>query len=474
MGSLAGLLKARGLNVRGSDENIYPPISTMLESLEIPILKGYKPENLDPPADLVVVGNVVGRSNPEVQALLEKGLPYMSMPQALGEFVLSGRHPVVVAGTHGKTSTAALMSHVLRSAGRDPTYFVGGVMLGEDRSFRLGSGGHVVIEGDEYETSFFDKGPKLLHYRPRTAILTSIEYDHAEMYPDLQAIEEAFGRFVDLIPEDGMLVACAGSATVDTAARRARTRTLRYGLRDGDLLGRLEETGPPGTVFTAMGRGGDARFTLPQTGNHNLLNALGVIAAARGLGLTDEEIAGGLATFRGVRRRQEIVGEEGGVTVIDDFAHHPTAVRETIGGTRSRFPGRRVWAIFEPRTNTTRRKVFQDAYAEAFDQAHISIIAAVDRPERAPAGNRLDVNRLVEALRSRGLESRHIPDAESIAACLGEESAPGDVVLIMSNGSFGGLHRKMLTALAERADGRRPPAASPASPRTPGPGAGGS
>ena len=450
MGSLAGLLKARGFDVRGSDQDVYPPISTMLESLGIPLMKGYGAANLQPAPDLVVVGNVVGRANPEVAALLGSGLPYMSMPQALGEFVLAGRHPVVVTGTHGKTTTSALMSHVLSSAGRDPSYLVGGVMLGADRSFRLGEGSHVVVEGDEYETSFFDKGPKFLHYRPRTAILTSIEYDHAEMYPSVEAIEDAFARFIALIPPDGRLVACMESPRVAAAAARAGCEVTGYGLEAGDLRARIERAGPEGTVFTVHPGGSSARFAIPQTGSHNVLNSLAVVAAARSLGLEDGEIARGLSDFRGVRRRQEIVGTADGVTVIDDFAHHPTAVRETIAGTRSRFPGRTLWAVFEPRTNTTRRAVFQEAYASAFDQADVSIVASVDHPERAPEGDRLDVDRLVDELKSRSLDARHIPDPDAIVRCLIEECAPGGVVLVMSNGAFGGIHRKLVDALGRR------------------------
>ena len=451
MGSLAGLLKSRGFSVRGSDENVYPPISTMLASQGIPVMKGFSPANLDPSPDLVVVGNVASRTNPEAVAVLERGLPYMSMPQALGEFVLAGRHPVVVTGTHGKTSTSALMSHVLVTAGRDPSWFVGGVMLGADRSFNLGSGEHVVIEGDEYETSFFDKGPKFLHYRPRTAILTSIEFDHAEMYPDLESIEEAFRRFVSLLPPDGTLVACADADNVSAIAGRAACRVIGYGLRRGELRARIVSEGPEGTAFDILEGPSVARFTIPQTGRHNVLNSVAVAGAARRLGLTDEAIAPGLSTFRGVRRRQEIVGERSGVTVIDDFAHHPTAVLETIGGTKTRFPGRRLWAVFEPRTNTTRRKVFQDAYAGAFTGADVAVIASVDHPERAPEGNRLDVTRLVSDLRASGLDARHVADVDGIVAMLARDCAPGDVVLVMSNGAFGGIHGKLLAALASRA-----------------------
>jgi UDP-N-acetylmuramate: L-alanyl-gamma-D-glutamyl-meso-diaminopimelate ligase len=380
--------------------------------------------------------------------LLERGLPYLSMPQALGEFVLSGRHPVVVAGTHGKTTTSALMSHVLLASGCDPSYLVGGVLIGSERSYRLGSGAHVVVEGDEYETAFFDKGPKLLHYRPRTAILTSVEYDHAEMFPSIEAVEEAFRRFVAIVPPDGTLVACADDPRASRLASAARSRVITYGLSSGDLRGREIASGFSGTTFEAVSANSTERFSVPMTGRHNLNNTLAVLAAARSLGLTDAAIAEALTSFRGVHRRQEIVGETAGVTVLDDFAHHPTAVRETIAGIRSRFPGRRLWAIFEPRTNTTRRSVFQEEYAAAFDKAHFTVIAAVDHPERAPEGQRFDAEKLVADLRSRGLDARYVPTVDGIVAQVGAEARRGDVVLVMSNGSFGGVHRKILEALA--------------------------
>ncbi|MBI3450835.1 MAG: UDP-N-acetylmuramate:L-alanyl-gamma-D-glutamyl-meso-diaminopimelate ligase [Acidobacteria bacterium] len=452
MGSLAGLLKDAGLAVRGSDADVYPPISTMLEAMGIPILKGYRAENLDPAPDVIVVGNIVGRANPEVQALLARGLPHVSMPEALGEFVLEGRHSIVVAGTHGKTTTSALMSHVLLASGRDPSFLVGGVLIGSERSYRFGSGPHVVVEGDEYETAFFDKGPKFLHYRPRTAIVTSVEYDHAEMFASIEAVEEAFRKFIAIVPADGTLVACADDPRVVRLAEAARAPVVTYGLDAGSLRGREISAGPSGMTFEASSSGRPPmRFSTPMTGRHNLANALAVIAASRSLGLADAEIAAGLVTFRGVHRRQEIVGEAAGVTVLDDFAHHPTAVRETIRGVRSRFPGRDVWAIFEPRTNTTRRSVFQAEYATAFDAAHRTVIAAVDHPERAPEGERFDAEKLVADLRGRGLDALYIPTVDAIVAHVAEETRPGDVVLVMSNGAFGGVHRKVLDRLGGHA-----------------------
>jgi UDP-N-acetylmuramate: L-alanyl-gamma-D-glutamyl-meso-diaminopimelate ligase len=457
MGSLAGLLKARGFQVRGSDADPRPPISSMLEQLGISVLKGYSPANLDPHPDVVVVGNVVGRNNPEVAALLQSGIPYLSMPQAIGEYLLTGRHPVVVVGTHGKTTTAAMMSHVLDESGQDPSFLVGGVIQGGERSFRLGNGSHIVVEGDEYETSFFDKGPKFLHYRPRTAILTSIEFDHGEMYDSIEAIEKAFTRFVSLLKEDCTLVACADDPRVEKILSGAGLpRIIRYGLSGGDLRGRVLESEPTGTRFEVASHderigqtGKPSTFRFPLSGNHNVLNALGVIGAARSLGLTDAEIARGLDSFPGVHRRQEVVGTVSGVTVLDDFAHHPSAVKATIQAIKSRYAGSRLWAIFEPRTNTSRTNRFQEEYGMAFDDADMTLIAPVHLPEKAPEGRRLDVARIVSDLRSRGVNARNLNSIDAIVKTVASEAKPGDVLLVMSNGTFGGIHQKLLAALGQ-------------------------
>src|SRR2546426_8842910 len=449
MGSLAGLLAAAGHSVRGSDENVYPPISTMLEENGIEVMSGYRPSNLEWGPDLVVIGNIVSRGNPEGEEVLRRGLEYRSFPQAVEDLFLRDRHPVVVAGTHGKTTTSALMAWVLRKADRDPSWLVGGGLRGENLSFGLGKGPHFVIEGDEYESAFFDKGPKFLHYRPRTGILTSVEFDHAEMFRDLEAVKTAFAGYLALIPEDGRLIYCADDPNVRELAPRCRGRRVDYGVgAKATWVGRTRKATTEGILFDVF-RGNEkfASFTSPMTGNHNLQNILAVTAAACELGLNPDEIGKGLASFPGVRRRQEIRGEERGVTVVDDFAHHPTAVRGTIAAVAERFAGNRIWAVFEPRTNTTRRSVFQAEYAESFDQADGTIIAAVDHPERAPEGGRFSVERLVEDLRGRGLSARYIPDVSSIVRTIVPEAREGDVVLVMPNGSFGGIHDRLLEAL---------------------------
>jgi UDP-N-acetylmuramate: L-alanyl-gamma-D-glutamyl-meso-diaminopimelate ligase len=449
MGSLAGLLVEAGHEVRGSDENVYPPISTMLERQGIHLMPGYHPANLDWAPDLVVVGNIATRTNPEAEEVVRRAIPYRSFPQAVEEFFLRDRHPVVVAGTHGKTTTSALMAWVLSEAGRDPSWLVGGVLRGQELSFHLGKGDHFVIEGDEYESAYFDKSSKFLHYRPRTALLTSVEFDHAEMFKDLEAVKQAFAAFLALVPEDGTLIYCADDPLARALAQACPARRVDYGVKEKAVwVGRTRKATPQGILFDVF-RGNErfASYTSPLTGNHNLQNILSVTAAGFHLGLKPEEIGKGLASFPGVKRRQEIRGVARGVTVVDDFAHHPTAVRGTIAALAEQFAGNRLWAVFEPRTNTSRRAIFQSEYAEAFDQADEVIVAAVDHPERAPQGDRFSAERLVEDLKHRGLTARYVPDVPSIVDILARESRDGDVVLIMSNGSFGGIHQRLLEAL---------------------------
>jgi UDP-N-acetylmuramate: L-alanyl-gamma-D-glutamyl-meso-diaminopimelate ligase len=451
MGSLAGLLVASGAEVRGSDEAVYPPMSTMLSRLGIRVLEGYRAEHLDDRPDLVVVGNIATRSNPEAVAAAERGIPYLSMAEAIGRLFLEGRHPIVVAGTHGKTTTSGLMAWVLTAAGRRPSFLVGGVLGNFDCSYGLDQGEEFVIEGDEYETAFFDKGPKFLHYRPRTAILTSVEYDHAEMFPDLDAVKEAFRKFVALVPPDGTLVYCADEPNVREVVAAGRARPVPYGVGRGEgWRGHVRQTDPDGMEIE-VARDGRAFgvFRTPLTGLHNLRNILSVVAVAHDRGIGADAIGKGLSTFAGVKRRQEVRGVARGVVVIDDFAHHPTAVRVTLGGTRDRHQGRRLWAVFEPRTNTTRRSVFQHEYAGSFDDADRVIVAAVDHPERAPEGQRFSAERLVSDLKARGKEALYIPTVPEIVSHLRREAKPGDVVLVMSNGAFGGIHEKILAALGE-------------------------
>jgi UDP-N-acetylmuramate: L-alanyl-gamma-D-glutamyl-meso-diaminopimelate ligase len=447
MGSFAGMLKTAGWEVTGSDQNVYPPMSEMLAAWSIPVLTPYSPANLDTARpDLVIIGNVLRRVNPEATAVRERGVPQMSFPAALGSFFLRERHSIVVTGTHGKTTTAALMGHVLAHAGRDPSFLVGGVARNAGANYRLGGGPHFVVEGDEYDTAYFDKGPKFLHYRPRTAILTSVEFDHADIYRDLAHYEAAFERFARLVPADGLLAVCATYPNAVRLALHSPATVVTYGA-DGDYAARDLVLGPDGARFDVLERGRSlGQVCLPLGGAHNVENALGVVAVARSIDLSPDEIAAGLATFTGVRRRQEVRGEAGGVVVIDDFAHHPTAVRETIAAVRAHYPGRRLWAVFEPRSNTSRRNIHQAEYAHAFAGAVCVRVRIPEPHDQVPADQRLDVDRLATALQAQGIDAAGASDVDALVAEVARETRPGDVVLVMSNGAFGGFVAKLLAA----------------------------
>lgn len=453
MGSFAGMLKAAGHEVTGSDENVYPPMSTQLERWGIEVMAGYRPENLDRARpDLVVVGNVVRAVNPEAAAMRERGLPHVSFPQALGERFIGPRHGVVVAGTHGKTTTSAMLGALLHHAGRDPSFLVGGVTRDFDSNFRLGAGPHFVVEGDEYDTAYFDKGPKFLHYRPRTAIFTSCELDHADIYRDEAHYESAFERFVDLLPADGFLAACARYESVLRIAGRARCRVETYGVGTGgaDWEARDLALAPDGARFQLVRRGERlADVLLPVGGAHNVENALGVAAAATALGLAPAEIAAGLAAFRGVKRRQEVRGTAGGVTVIDDFAHHPRAVKETLAAIRGRFPGGRILAAFEPRSNTSRRNLHQRDYAsrETWGPAAEVFVLAPAPAASVPEAERLDVEAVAAGLTGAGLPAKTFATVEEMVSAIVAAARPGDVVVAMSNGAFGGIWTRLLEEL---------------------------
>lgn len=451
MGALAGMLVSSGYRVSGSDDQIYPPMSTQLQDLGIELKLGYRPENLEPSPDLVIVGNAISRTHPEAQAMLARGLPYLSFPQALYEFYLADRHPLVVTGTHGKTTTSALTAWLSEAGGQDPSFMVGGILINYGRNYKLGSGPAFVVEGDEYDTAFFDKRPKFLHYAPRTAILTSVEYDHADIYPNLEAVVEAFRQFVALIPSEGLLLACGDDPLVRQLAGQARCRIEAYGLDPAHFWSARDVWyDESGTHFLLCREGqGVGRFHSPLWGAHNLRNTLAAIGVALSQGVAPEEISRGLEGFHGVRKRQEIRGEVAGILVLDDFAHHPTAVFETLRAVRGRFPGRRLWAVFEPRTNTSRRKVFQEAYARAFDPADRVIVAPVNTPQKVPPEERFSPEQLARDLRAQGKEALHLPDIEQILDYLGQELRRGDVVLAMSNGDFDDLHARLLSRLRE-------------------------
>ncbi len=450
MGSFAGMLQAAGYRVTGSDENVYPPMSTQLARWGIEVMTPYRPENLDRARpDLVVVGNVVRSANPEATAVRERRLPHVSFPQALGDLFLAPRHGVVVVGTHGKTTTTALMGALLHQAGRDPSFLVGGVTRDFESNFRLGQGPHFVVEGDEYDTAYFDKGPKFLHYHPRTAVFTSCELDHADIYRDEAHYESAFERFVGILPADGFLAACAGYESVLRIAARARCEVETYAVgARADWEARGLELAPDGAHFDLVRRGRVlVRARLAVGGAHNVENALGVAAAATRLGLAPEEIATGFAAFRGVKRRQEVRGVAGGVTVIDDFAHHPTAVAKTLQAIRGTFPRGRILACFEPRSNTSRRRLHQREYVTAWPGAAEVFILRPAPTDRVPEEERLDVDRLVRELSASGPPAHACATTEEMVHAVARSARPGDVVVAMSNGAFGGIWDQLLAVL---------------------------
>ncbi len=453
VGALAGMLKRQGHRVAGSDEHVYPPMSDKLREWGIEVFEGYDAKHLSPRPDLVVVGNVIRAQNPEAQAAREFELLQLSMPQAIARFGIGDKHSVVIAGTHGKTTTSALAAHVLVSAGRDPSFLVGGAMVGYAESFRVGAGPYFVVEGDEYDTAYFDKGPKFLHYRPRTAVITSLEYDHADIYGSIADLERAFAKLVATVPEEGRLVVWCGAERALALLDKARAReVIRYSERprkEADLWLEDVASGPDGLSFVPVFRGralGPMRA--PLYGEVGLQNVAAVIGALMAAGLTPPELALGLASFQGVKRRLEVIGEPRGVTVVDDFGHHPTAVRGTLAAARTRWPGRRLWAIFEPRSATSRRNVLQHEYEAAFSDADEVVIASHERLAEIPVSSRFDPFGLAGALCARGGHARAIPLVDDIVATLAEEARAGDVVIVFSNGSFGGLHRALLAALA--------------------------
>ncbi len=450
MASLAGLLQSRGYRVTGSDQNVYPPMSTYLADIGIDVLSGYRAEHVMPRPDLVVIGNAISRGNPEAEAVIGQNIPYVSFPQALGEFLIGGRTSIVITGTHGKTTTSALAAWVLTCAGLDPGFFVGGVPLNFGSGWRPGGGSHVVLEGDEYDTAFFDKGPKFLHYRPNHVILTSVEFDHADIYRDLDHVKSAFARLIEILPADGNLVVCSDYPEALAVCKPARSQLFTYGER-ADWTARDVQFRAGRTFFTPCYKGqAEGPLEAALIGRHNVMNALAVYAMGRALGIPREKLLDGFRSFKGVKRRQEVRGEQRGVLVIDDFAHHPTAVRETIDAVRGAYSGRRLWAIFEPRSNTSKRNVFEKEFAAALALADQVIVAEVFQPEKIPQGERLSVDRLVgEVNRLAGAaRATMIASAGDIAVHVAKNARPDDVLLVMSNGGFDGVHEKILRALA--------------------------
>jgi UDP-N-acetylmuramate: L-alanyl-gamma-D-glutamyl-meso-diaminopimelate ligase len=452
MASLAGMLKQRGFRVTGSDAAAYPPMSEFLASLHIPVAEPYAEVNLKPRPDLVVVGNAISRGNPELEHVLDERIPMRSLPQVLQEYFLRGRQPIVVAGTHGKTTTTSMLAWIFETAGLHPSFLVGGIAENFNSSFAMRQGQHFIIEGDEYDTAFFDKGPKFLHYMPNAVVLTSVEFDHADIYPDLEAVKTAFKRLVNLVPRRGLLVAWDDSPTVDECLARALCRVERYGTRARADWQIREMRFEPGRTTWAVFHGGErwADFEFSLAGEYNVLNATAAAAMAAGYGIAPETIYSALMTFKSVKRRLEVKAEVNGITIIDDFAHHPTAIAGTLQALRTLYAGRRLWAIFEPRSNTLRRKIFEDELVASLALADQVIIASVYRADALPEAQRLSPATIVARLACAGKPARELPDADAIVEAIAPELRSGDVVALLSNGGFGGIYEKLPQRLSSR------------------------
>jgi UDP-N-acetylmuramate: L-alanyl-gamma-D-glutamyl-meso-diaminopimelate ligase len=455
MAPLAGMLRERGYRVTGSDAGVYPPASTLLDSFGIPYSEEFDAANLTPAPDLVVVGNALSRGNLEVEEMLDRKLKYHSLPEIIEEEFLPGRHSIVVSGTHGKTTTTAMLAWIFQVAGKKPNFLVGGVAENFGKSYGLGGGEEFILEGDEYDSAFWDKAAKFFHYHPDDLIITSLEYDHADIYADFDAYQLAFRRLVNLVPRRGRIIVWgdeeAGEA-LHKATEKAFCPVITYGLHNGNLwiASNLQSDGD-GMKFRVQYKNEDyGEFRLAAAGHHNVLNALAALVVAQGRGIRSEIVGQALETFQSVRRRMDVKGEVGGILVVDDFAHHPTAVRATIEAARLRWPGRRLWAILEPRSNSMRRRVFQDALPPALALGDRVLLASVHRAGQLSDEQRLDPETVAAAVRALGKDARVLPGADAIAELLAVDARPGDLLLVMSNGSFDGLCEKLLAKLAAR------------------------
>ncbi len=449
MASLAGMLQERGFRVTGSDAASYPPMSTFLESLGIPVAQPFAEGNLNPRPDLVVVGNALSRGNVELERLLDERIPFCSLPQILHDEFLVGKDVLVVAGTHGKTTTTSMLAWIFETADLQPSFLIGGIAENFGRSFGLGNGKHFILEGDEYDTAFFDKGPKFLHYFPDSVILTSVEFDHADIYKDLDAVETAFKRLVNLVPRRGRIVAFdsreSPGASLDRCLLKAFCPVERYGASERTEW-RIDnlKLGEDRTSWSIVRDGKPwADLDFPLGGEYNVWNATAAAALAANYGISKAAIAQALQTFRSVKRRLEVKAEVNGVTIIDDFAHHPTAIEQTIRALRARYPKSRLWVVLEPRSNTMRRNVLQDALARSLALADQVVVAAIFKSEAIPAAERLDLHCVIGEIQKRGKQARILADADAIVDTIAPELRPRDVVAILTNGGFGGIYEKL-------------------------------
>ena len=449
MAALAGMLMESGYEVSGSDANVYPPMSDFLLQMQVIVFSGYKAENLHPPADLVIVGNVISKPNAEAQELARLRLPYLSMPQAIARFYIRGKKSLVVTGTHGKTTTSSMLASALFSAGGDPGFMIGGILQDFGANFRVGSGPCFISEGDEYDTAYFDKESKFFHYQPDIAIITSLEFDHADIFDSLEQIKHSFRKFAGMLPGNGLIVAHTDDPNVAEVVADAPCQVESYGLsQDNDWQIVDPVFSPGGSTFNLNYLGQSfTTLSIPQSGYYNCLNATSVAAVMHRLGYAPSVIKEGLVNFRGIKRRQEIRGVVNDITVIDDFAHHPTAVRETLKGLKLSYPSNRLIAIFEPRTNTSRRAIFQQEYVASFKAADLSLIREVARDKPVYGEDMFSSAKLAEDLQKRGLSADAFADTDQIIAHVSRIAQPGDIIAILSNGGFDNIHERLLETL---------------------------
>ncbi len=445
MASLAGMLKQRRFQITGSDNAAYPPMSELLDLLGIPVYQPFNENNLQLRPDLVIVGNAISRGNVELEFVLDQRIPFLSLPQLLWEEFIGDKERLVVAGTHGKTTTSSMLAWIFHQAERSPSFLIGGILENFGSSFALNSGREFILEGDEYDTAFFDKGPKFLHYFPDAVILTSLEFDHADIYKDLEEVKTAFKRLVNLVPQRGMLLAWDGHANVDECVGRALCRVERYGFGENSSWRIVDVEYTPELTRWAVQRQGQAwaEFEFSLAGEYNVLNATAAAALAANYGIDKEAIAAALRSFRSVKRRLEVKAEINGITIIDDFAHHPTAIAETLKAVRTRYAGRRLWAVLEPRSNTLRRNVFQHELVQSLAIADEIVLANVFHSSAIPESDRLDAAQVVADLKSMGKSARLLENADRIVEAVCRDLRSGDVVTILSNGGFGGIYEKL-------------------------------
>jgi UDP-N-acetylmuramate: L-alanyl-gamma-D-glutamyl-meso-diaminopimelate ligase len=447
MAAAAAAMQEKGFRVTGSDQNVYPPMSTFLAEKKIAVMNGYAEQNLAHKPDLVVIGNAISRGNPEAEFVLDHKLRHCSLPELLKEFFIRGKRALVVTGTHGKTTTTSLLAWVFENSGLNPSFFIGGIPTNLGQGARFTDSEWFIIEGDEYDTAFFDKRSKFIHYQPEVAIINNLEFDHADIFENLDAVKKTFSHFIRLIPRNGLLLGNGDEANLAPLLNVTHCPVKRFGLGENNSVRAFNlNFGPTATEFEIP----SFKFHINLVGELNVRNALAVVACAKHCGLSNKQIQSAFDTFKGIKRRMEVRGVAGGVTLIDDFGHHPTAIRETLRALRIKYPREKIWAVFEPRSNTTRRNVFQTELAESFVDANAVVVSEVARLEQIAAEERLNPEKLMHDLKTLGKDAAYLPDVDSIVAHVGKGAQGGEIVCVFSNGGFDGIHGKLLARLGKR------------------------